>query len=172
MPYIYQCKKWPHFFWNDEALASLLAKVHYHQGKLCGQMSTIGFSLREETLVETLTQDVAKSSEIEGELLDLSQVRSSVARHLGLEVAGLPLVDRHIDGIVEMVLDATQKYDAPLTEDRMLGWHSALFPTGRSHLKKIRVGEWRTQVMQIVSGPMSKEQIHYEAPPPEIVDEY
>jgi Fic family protein len=133
-------------------------------------MEAIGFRLRDEAVLSTLTQDVVKSSEIEGEILDIDQVRSSLARRLGLDIGALTPADRHVDGVVEMMLDATQKYQDPVTEERLFGWHAALFPTGRSGMRKIRVGDWRDDSsgpMQVVSGPISKERVHYQAPPAE-----
>lgn len=144
-----------------------LAGVRHRQGQLLGRMEGLGFRLREEAVLETLTQDVLKTSEIEGEILDLGQVRSSIARRLGMEIGALKPSDRHVDGVVEMMLDATRKYREPLTEDRLFAWHAALFPTGRSGLHRIRVGAWRddrTGPMHVVSGPIGKERVHYEAP--------
>ncbi|CAN5397248.1 hypothetical protein BH09BAC3_BH09BAC3_37200 [soil metagenome] len=132
-------------------------------------MQAMGFKFQEEALLETLTMDVIKSSEIEGEILNPEQVRSSIARRLGIEVAGLIVAERTVDGVVEMMLDATQQYEHPLTEDRLFGWHGALFPTGRSGLHKIKVGGWREEVMQVTSGGMGQEKIHFEAPAPEQV---
>ena len=165
--YIHERKDWPHFQWEQEALANQLAGVRHRQGRLCGRMEALGFRLREEAVLSTLTQDVLKSSEIEGEILDIDQVRSSIARRLGLDIGALTPADRHVEGVVEMMLDATQKYREPLTEERLFGWHAALFPTGRSGMHKIRVGNWRddrTGPMQVVSGPIGKEKVHYQAP--------
>jgi Fic family protein len=167
MPYNHQHKNWPVFTWDHDQLVDLLAAVRYRQGKLIGRMESLGFSLREEAMLQTLTQDVLKSSEIEGELLNPDQVRSSIARRLGIEIAGSVSSDRNVDGVVEMMLDATQSYNKPLTEDRLFGWHAALFPTGRSGMFKITVGAWRDGAkgpMQVVSGPMGRKTIHYEAP--------
>lgn len=168
--YIYQYPDWPNFRWNDEAIISLLGKVRHLQGLLLGQMSAIGFSQKEETVLSTLTLDIIKSSEIEGESLNYDQVRSSIARRLGIEYAGMVYPDRDVDGVVGMMLDATQNYKKPLDNERLFGWHAALFPTGRSGMHKIDVGRYRDGVMQIVSGPMGKEKIHYEAPPPKVVN--
>jgi Fic family protein len=170
--YIHQRKEWPSFIWDDKQILVTLSKVRNLQGKLLGRMESIGFSLKEEALLETLTVDVVKSNEIEGTFLDANQVRSSIARRLGMDVPGLVASDRNVEGVVEMMLDATQKYNQELTTDRLFGWHSALFPTGRSGMRKIRVGEWRDDTqgpMQVVSGPMGKEIIHFEAPQSELI---
>jgi Fic family protein len=168
--YIHELPEWPRFNWNHERLASLLAHVRHHQGRLIGRMEGLGFSLQNEAVLQTLTQDVMKSSEIEGEVLDKAQVRSSIARRLGMDIGALTPADRHVEGIVEMMLDATGQYDQPLTADRLFGWHAAMFPTGRSGIHKIRVGAWRYDdngPMQVVSGLMGQEKVHYEAPPAE-----
>jgi len=166
--YIYEHTSWPDFEWNSSALLSLLAEVRLAQGKLLGQMQLLGFPLKNEALLETLTLDVIKTSEIEGEHLDQSQVRSSIARRLGIDIGGLSSKDRHVEGIVEMMLNATGDYEKPLTEERLFDWHGALFPTGRSGLSKISVAQWRDDKngpMQVISGPFGKEKIHYQAPP-------
>lgn len=166
--YIHQLPDWPHFTWRQDQLADLLVEVRHRQGKLIGRMEGLGFKLQEEASLQTLILDVLKSSEIEGELLDSEQVRSSIARRLGMDIAGLVPADRHVEGIVEMMLDATQQYQQPLSEDRLFGWHAALFPTGRSGMHKIIVDAWRdnkkNDPMQVVSGPIGKEKVHYEAP--------
>lgn len=165
--YIHQLKTWPEFQWDSRKISHLLAEVRHKQGRLLGRMETIGFKLREEATLQTLTLEIIKSNEIEGEILNKDQVRSSIARRLGIEAAGLVLSDRHVEGVVEMMLDATQKYGASLTDERLFGWHAALFPTGRSGIFKISVGEWRDNrngPMQVVSGPMGREKVHYEAP--------
>jgi Fic family protein len=167
--YIHELKNWPKFFWNHEKIGNLLIQLRHEQGRLMGGMESIGFHLREETVLETLTRDVVKSSEIEGEILDQTLVRSSVARRLGME-SGADTVDKNIEGVVEMVLDATQKFDQPLTQERLFDWHAALFPTGRSGFKKIRIGAWRTGPVQVISGLPGKEKIHFEAPPANRVD--
>ena len=167
--YIYQYPDWPRFNWDEQAILSLLGKVRHLQGKLLGQMSAIGFSLKEETVLTTLTLDVLKSSEIEGEILNHDQVRSSIARRLGIEYAGMVYPDRNVEGVVEMMLDATQNYKTPLDEERLFGWHAALFPTGRSGMYKIDVARYRSGEMQVVSGAMGKERVYYEAPSPELV---
>src|SRR4029077_18871883 len=134
---------WPRFDWKRERLSELLADVRHRQGRLIGHMEALGFSLRQEAMLQSLTADVLKSSEIEGEKLDAEQVRSSIARRLGMDVGGLKAADRNVEGVVEMMLDATRHYDQPLTADRLFAWHAALFPTGRSGMRKIRVGAWR-----------------------------
>jgi Fic family protein len=166
--YIYQLADWPRFHWRDDKLAALLAEVRHRQGRLLGRMEGMGFQLQTEAMLHSLTEEVLKSSEIEGEILDKDQVRSSIARRLGLDVAGLVPVDRDVEGVVEMMLDATQRYRDRLTEDRLFGWHAALFPTGRSGLTRIRTGTWRDDAqgpMQVVSGPIGREKVHYQAPP-------
>jgi len=166
--YIHQLKEWPHFTWVGEIIMPLLIEVRHKQGKLLGQMQSLGFTLQTEANLHTLTLDVLKSSEIEGEILDAAQVRSSIARRLGLEIAGIVPVDRNVEGIVEMMLNATQNFKNALTDERMFGWHAALFPTGRSGLQKIIVGNWRenskTDPMQVVSGAMGHERVYYQAP--------
>ena len=171
--YIHQSPDWPRFHWNQESLAAPLAAVRHRQGRLIGRMEALGFSLRKEAELETLTLDVLKSSEIEGENLNPEQVRSSVARRLGMDIAGAVPADRHVESVVAMMLDATQNFDKPLTAERLFGWQAALFPTGRSGLQKIAVGAWRDDVtgpMQVVSGPMGRESVHYEAPAAHLVD--
>jgi Fic family protein len=162
--YIYQNKDWTHFTWKDNAINAIFGEVRHLQGKISGQMNALGFSMKNEARLTTLTLDVVKSSEIEGELLNYEQVRSSIARRLEISTAGLVPADRYVEGVVEMMLDATQNYLQPLTEERLFGWHSALFPTGYSGMNKIEVGRYRTGEMQVVSGAMGKEKIHYEAP--------
>jgi len=165
--YIHQLKNWPQFNWRHEDIINTLGKVRYLQGKLLGKMQALGFALREEAMLVTLTLDVLKSSEIEGEKLSPEEVRSSIARRLGMEISGLIPSDRNVDGVVEMMLDATQHNEKPLSAERLFGWHAALFPTGRSSMYKIVVGNWRkdeTGPMQVVSGAMGKEKVHYQAP--------
>jgi Fic family protein len=167
MRYIYQLKNWPEFFWNDQQIMPLLGQVRNVQGRLTGRMESLGFPLRSEAVLQTLTLDVLKSSEIEGEMLDPAQVRSSIARRLGMDIAGLIFSDRHVDGVVEMMLDATQQFNKPLTRDRLFGWHACLFPGGLSGMQKIVVGAWRNDKhgpMQVVSGPLGRSRIHYQAP--------
>lgn len=162
--YIYQQKNWPTFTWKTNIITKKLGEVRHQQGMILGQMQTLGFRVQEETMLKALTMDVVKTSEIEGELLNSEQVRSSIARRLGIEIAGALPSERHVDGIVEMMLDATQHYDHPLTEERLFDWHAALFPTGRSGMYKIKTAAWRVDVMQVTSGPMGKEITHFEAP--------
>ncbi|MGN6353524.1 MAG: Fic family protein [Parafilimonas sp.] len=166
--YIHQLTKWPDFHWEEKEVANLLTKVRHKQGRLLGRMENMGFNQQEEANLKILTSDVVKSSEIEGEILNPEQVRSSIARRLGMDIAGLIPADRNVEGIVEMMLDATQNYQKPLSYERLFGWHAALFPTGRSGMHKIVVGAWRDNTdddpMQVVSGAMGKEKIHFEAP--------
>ncbi len=167
--YIYEYKNWTDFSWQDKAINALFGEVRLMQGKIIGQMNTLGFAAKEEATLTALTLDVVKSSEIEGELLNYDQVRSSIARRLGINTAGLVSSSRHIEGVVEMMLDATQRYNLQLTEKRLFGWHAALFPTGYSGPYLIEVGRYRTGEMQVVSGAMGKEKVHYEAVKPELV---
>lgn len=165
--YIHLLPDWPRFRWDRERLAAPLAALRHQQGRLIGNMEALGFSLRQEASLEALTSDVLKTSEIEGEMLDAEAVRSSLARRLGIDIGALKPADRHVEGIVEMTLDATANYREPLTEERLFAWHAALFPTGRSGMTKIQVGAWRNDVhrpMQVVSGPIGRETVHYEAP--------
>lgn len=167
--YIYEHKNWTNFSWQDKAINVAFGEVRLMQGKIIGQMNALGFSAKEETTLTVLTLDVVKSSEIEGELLNYDQVRSSIARRLGISTAGLVPSSRHIEGVVEMMLDATQRYSLPLTEKRLLGWHAALFPTGYSGPYAIEVGRYRKGEMQVVSGAMGKEKVHYKAVKTELV---
>ena len=167
MAYIHEHSGWPSLKWDETALAALLGRVRHSQGRLLGKMEGLGFSLRNEASLRMLTADVVKSSAIEGEQLDAEAVRSSLARRLGLDIGGLKPAPRDVEGIVEMMLDATQHYDRPLTAERLFDWHAALFPTGRTGMRKITVGAWRTAAsgpMQVVSGAAGKEKIHFEAP--------
>ena len=167
MIWIHELQNWTKFTWNAEALASKLAHIHYKQGRLLGQMEGFGFNLRREASLLILTHDVIKSSAIEGENLNPEEVRSSIARRLGIEIAGLVPASRNVEGIVEMMLDATQQFAKPLTKDRLFDWHAALFPVGRSGMQKITVGNWRTLEagpMQVVSGALGREKVHFEAP--------
>jgi len=157
MAYIYENPDWPQFTWGSEALAAPLSAVRHKQGRHLGKMEALGFDLRTEANLAALTEEVVKSSAIEGEHLNTDEVRSSIARKLGLDVAGLPLPGREVEGVVEMMLDATQNFDEPLTDERLFGWHAALFPAGRSGMHRITVGAWRTGEagpMQVVSGPI------------------
>jgi len=167
--YIYEHKNWTDFIWDDKVINAIFGEVRLMQGKIIGHMNALGFSDKEEATLTTLTLDVVKSSEIEGELINYDQVRSSIARRLGINTAGLVSSNRNIEGVVEMMLDATQRYTLPLTEKRLLGWHAALFPTGYSGPYKIEVGQYRTGQMQVVSGAMGKEKVHYEAVNPKLV---
>lgn len=165
--YIHERPKWPRFRWSGTRLAEQLVSVRHRQGRLIGRMEGLGLPLRAEANVRTLTEEVLKSSAIEGEVLNEDQVRSSLARRLGVEIGALTPADRQVEGIVDMILDATEQYAAPLTAERLYGWHGALFPTGRSGLKKITIGAWRTEQsgpMQVVSGPLHRERVHFEAP--------
>ena len=165
--YIHEKGDWPKFRWSEEKLAVQLGAVRNHQGRLTGRMESLGLRMRAEAVLETLTEDVIKSSEIEGESLDKDQVRSSLARRLGMDIGGLTPADRSVEGVVEMMLDATQNFAQLLTEEKLFAWHAALFPTGRSGLKKIIVGDWRggdAGPMQVVSGPFGRERVHFEAP--------
>ena len=171
--YIHQRPEWPCFKWRDDSVLERLAGVRHRQGRLTGRMESLGFERSREALLETLTQDAVKTSEIEGENLDSNQVRSSIARRLGLEVGGLQPADRHIEGVVEMILDATRRYDQPLTSDRIFAWHSSLFPAEHSAMRRIQVGRWRddsTGPMQVVSGPLGAERVHFEAPAAEKIE--
>ncbi len=171
--WIYQNKQWPTLSWRDKDLSASLSDIRHRQGLLIGRMNTLGFSLKQEASLTIISKDILKTSEIEGENLNQQEVRSSVARRLGLDVAGLIPSGRHVDGVVEMLLDATQNYKEPLTKERLFSWHAALFPTGQSGLKKITVGAWRkpnTDPMQVVSGPTGKEKVHYEAPQASTLD--
>lgn len=165
--WVHEHQNWPNFTWDVGSLVSKLADIRHRQGRLLGRMEGLGFELKCEASLSTLTNDVVKSSAIEGENLNLEEVRSSIARRLGIDIAGLIPASRDVEGIVEMMLDATQQFSKPLTKDRLFDWHAALFPTGRSGTHKITVGGWRTidaGPMQVVSGPIGKEKVHFEAP--------
>lgn len=171
--YIHERAAWPRLTWDGESIGLPLAAVRHKQGRLLGQMDELGFDLRTEARVAVLTSDVVKSSAIEGERLDPDQVRSSIARRLGLDVAGLPQASRDVEGVVEMMLDATRNFDRPLTKKRLFDWHAALFPTGRSGMQRITVGAWRTKEsgpMQVVSGQIGRERVHFEAPDADRLD--
>jgi len=179
--YLHNRPDWPNFRWDSAHLTPALVAVRHKQGQLVGRMLELGFEARDEATLRTLTSDVVRTSEIEGEILNTEEVRSSVARQLGIDIAGLPRASRQVDGVVEMTLDATRRYAEPLTKERLIGWHAALFPDGwtSSHrirddgLHRIRVGGWRTTesgAMRIVSGPIGKEKVHFEAPDAERVD--
>src|SRR4051794_24246154 len=167
MVYIHERPDWPEFRWRSEKLAERLAQVRHKQGRLLGRMEGLGFSLKAEGSIQTMSEEVVKSSEIEGEILDRDQVRSSIARRLGMDIGALTPAERNVEGVVDMMLDAIQKHDQPVTAERLFGWHASLFPTGRSGILKIVVGGWRTEQsgpMQVVSGPIGREHVHFEAP--------
>ncbi len=173
MPFIHERRAWPRLHWDDARLSLLLGDVRHQQGRLLGRMESLGFRLRAEATLTTLTADVIKSSAIEGEGLDSDEVRSSIARHLGLNFAESKPSGRNVDGVVEMMLNATQKYEEPLNSERLFAWHASLFPTGRSGMHKITVGAWRPAgagAMQVVSGPIGKKRLHFEAPAAEKLD--
>ena len=165
--WIHEHQSWPNFTWDIEKLYPRLVGIRYHQGRLLGQLESLGFQLKLEASLRTLTNDIVKSSAIEGENLNPKEVRSSIARRLGIDIAGLIPSSRDVEGMVEMMLDATQKYNVPLTKDRLFGWHTALFPSGRSGMYKITVGDWRSinsGPMRVISGPIGNEKVHFEAP--------
>lgn len=177
--YIWEQTAWPAMTWDRGQLLELLSEVSREQGRLLGRMQDVGFDLRREAQLNTLTEDVVRTSEIEGEKLDSGQVRSSIARRLGMDAGGVVAVDRDVEGIVEMMLDATTNYTQPLTADRLFGWHAALFPTGRSGLHRITAGKWRDDSggpMQVLSGSIGRQRVHYQAPPaarlPEEMDRF
>jgi Fic family protein len=177
--YVWERKDWPSMTWDRGQLLQLVGEVSREQGRLLGRMQDVGFDLRREAQLSTLTEDVVRTSQIEGEKLDSDQVRSSIARRLGMDAGGLVAVDRDVEGVVDMMLDATTNYAQPLTADRLFGWYAALFPTGRSGLQKITVGNWRDDSggpMQVVSGPIGGQRVHYQAPPaarlPEEMDRF
>jgi Fic family protein len=172
--YNYDRKDWPKLSWDEAGLARLLIDVRHHQGRLLGRMEALGFPSREEATLRTLTEDVIKTSEIEGEKLDADQVRSSIAKRMGLDIGALPQYDRNLEGIVDVMLDATRNHDIPLTKQRLFDWHAALFPTGRSGLQRITVGRWRTEAsdpMRVISGPYGREKIRFEAPASDRLDD-
>jgi len=171
--YLYHNPNWPLFEWNSEKLLPLLSIVRNRQGKLIGKMGTLGFDLRNEANLEMLTQEIIKSTEIEGEVLEKEQVRSSIARRLGLDISGLVYSERHVDGIVDLMIDATKNFDKDLNKERLFSWHSALFPTGESGMYKITAGHWRDDSkgpMQVVSGAIGKEKVHFQAPPASVIE--
>ena len=166
--YVWQRHGWPRWGYDPKRLVPLLAEVHVAQGFLLGRLHELGVDLRDQANLRVLTEDVLKTSEIEGENLNRESVRSSLARRLGVDIGALAPADRSVDGVVDMVLDATQRHNEPLTADRLFGWHAALFPTGYSGLNKIRVCDWRDDAqgpMQVISGPLHRPKVHYEAPP-------
>ncbi|MEO0867435.1 MAG: Fic family protein [Cyanobacteria bacterium J06642_11] len=173
MTWIYEHPNWPQFTWDGSALSAQLANIRYRQGWLLGRMASLGFDVRQEASLRVLTNEVVKSSAIEGAVLDPETVRSSIAQRLGIDIGGLMPSSRDVDGIVEVMLDATQNYAEPLTPTRLFGWHGSLFPTGWSGMHQITVGQWRPEsagAMQIVSGPISRETVHFEAPAAARVD--
>jgi Fic family protein len=173
MKFIHEKSEWPQFSWNNGALAVPLAAVRHKQGKHLGKMEALGFDLRGEANLSVLTSEVVNSSAIEGEILNPEEVRSSIARRLGLDVAGLPEPGREVEGVVEMTLDATQNFETPLTNERLFGWHASLFPTAKSGVSRITIGAWRPKEagpMQVVSGPIGREKVHFEAPEAERLD--
>lgn len=168
MVYIHEHADWPRFRWSAEAITDRLAAVRHRQGRLIGRMESLGFDLQNEALLRTLTEDVVKSSDIEGETLDPGAVRSSIARRLGIDIGALSPTDRNVEGVVEMMLDATRNHARLLNEARLFDWHASLFSTGRSGMTRIAVGAWRDAtagLMQVVSGPYGRERVHFEAPP-------
>lgn len=165
--YIHKLKDWPNFKWSNDSITILLAEVRNLQGVLLGKMSALGFELQKEASFKILTEDIIKSSEIEGEKLNKEQVRSSVAKKMGINIGVMQKIDRNVDGIIDIMFDATKNYYTSLTKNRLYGWHSALFPTGRSDMNKITVGSWRKKdsgIMQVISGPIGREVVHFEAP--------
>lgn len=172
--WIHEHQNWPEFGWDEQALTLKLTEIRYRQGLLLGRMAGLGFELKHEASLNILTDDVVKSSLIEGEKLNPEEVRSSIARRLGMDIAGLVPAGRDVEGIVEMMLDATQNFPQALTKERLFDWHAALFPTGRSGMHRITVGGWRKPEagpMQVVSGPIGRETVHFEAPAAQRLDE-
>ena len=169
--YIWQYPEWPSFTWNDSRLIALLSEVRNLEGKIQGMMDGLGFNVQSMTALNVMTEDVLRSNEIEGVILNSDKVRSSIARHLGIDTAGLPQPDHYTEGVVQIMMDAVTNCNKPLTPERLFNWHAALFPTGRSGMYPITVGAYRTggEPMQIVSGAMGKEKVHYEAPPSDVV---
>ena len=162
--YIHQTKDWPHFSWDKDAINAKLVNVNKAAGFLAGRLSAIGFDAQMSAAVETLTHDILASSEIEGVVLNSDQVRSSVARRMGVHIVGDVEPSHYVEGVVEMMMDATGKYDQPLTDERLFGWHNCLFPTGRSGMEVINVGKYRIDPMEVVSGTLGREKVHYLAP--------
>jgi Fic family protein len=167
--YIYQYDSWPHFTWDDAMLRAGLSQAHFTQGRITGRLDSFGFVLREQTMISALAHETVASSAIEGERLDMDEVRSSIARMLGVETAGLVPSSHYVEGIVELMLDAVENYREPMDSERLFGWHASLFPTGRSGLHKIKVGAYRDDEMQVVSGAIGYEKVHFQAPPPTVV---
>jgi Fic family protein len=172
--YIHQRKDWPEFTWNSAELVNILGRVRHAQGRLAGKMESLGFDLGKEAVLETMTLEALKSTEIEGEHFDAGQVRSSIARRLGMDISGLIPSDRNVDGMVDMMMDATQNFALAMSSERLFDWHAGLFPTGRTGIRKITVGNWRTGArgpMQVVSGAIGKEKVHFEAPDSLLVEQ-
>jgi Fic family protein len=165
--YLHERKNWWRFQYDNEKILNLLGKVRAQQGLMLGRMTSIGFDFQNDAMLTTMSLELVRSSEIEGEFLNFSEVRSSIARRLGINAAGLVPSSRYVEGVVEMLLDATQNYNQSLSDERLFGWHNVLFPTGRSGLYEIEVGKYRTGEMQVISGAMGKERVHYQAPKPE-----
>ncbi len=172
--FIYQNAEWPEFIWDTDKINRILLAVSHRQGRLLGSMENLGFNLQSEAVLDTMTLEILKSNEIEGEYLDQKEVRSSIARKLGIDIAGLLPPNRNVDGVVEVMLDATQHFQKSLTRERLFSWHEALFPNGRSGMQKIVIGRWRDNPiedpMQVVSGPMGKEHVHFKAPDSALMD--
>lgn len=169
--YIYEIENWPNFHWDDTLLSHSLLSVRHNQGKLLGKMEAFGFSFQQESFLKVLTDDIVKSTEIEGEFLDDSLVRSSIARHLRIDIGDSGGIDRNVEGIVEMTLDATQNYDFPLSKECLWQWHSFLFPIEIPRFKKMTVAGWRKEDVQVISGFRDKEKVHFDAPSAEKVDD-
>lgn len=169
--YLHERENWWQFTYDSSKVLKLLGRIRVKQGMVLGSLSTLGFEFQDEAMLSTMSVELVRSSEIEGEMLNLQEVRSSIARRLGIETAGLVPASRYVEGIVEMLLDATQNYKKPLSDDRLFGWHNVLFPSGISGLYRIEVGKYRTGEMQVVSGAMGREKVHYQAPSPEKVPE-
>ena len=171
--YIWQSGDWPDWRFDLAALAGMLAEVSRAQGLLLGRLADVGMMLRDQASLVVLTEEVVKTSEIEGEALNVESVRSSIARRLGVDIGALAPVDRHVDGVVEMVIDATTNCHAPVTRERLFGWHASLFPTGYSGLSKLNVAAWRDDAngpMQVVSGPVGRQRVHFESPPADCLE--
>ena len=173
--YIHQLSNWPRFTWNQDSIAPILLNISNKQGRLLGRMDSIGFVLKEEATLQTITLDVIKSSEIEGEFLNTDQVRSSVARRLGMNFIGMVPSDQNVDGVVEMMMDATQHFIDDLTIERLFSWHACLFPNGRSRMQKIITGAWRNNAsddpMQVISGAIGREKVHFKAPDAQLLND-
>ena len=169
--YLHERENWWQFTYDSSKVLKLLGRIRVKQGMVLGSLSTLGFEFQDEAMLSTMSVELVRSSEIEGEMLNLQEVRSSIARRLGIETAGLVPASRYVEGIVEMLLDATQNYKKPLSDDRLFGWHNVLFPSGISGLYRIEDGKYRTGEMQVVSGAMGREKVHYQAPSPEKVPE-